>query len=361
MLNNPSLEQLPPDQQAVISLLVRQGQTYSQVASMLKIEPQAVRARAHQALLGLAGRPGGQLNDEETGQIGDYLLGQLSEAERIETLALLLETPDGRSWARDLATRLAPMAKVPLPAVPDESEASGESSAPPAVEIESAEAQPDHAVPAQARRARTGPAAARPARARTGEPGSGLRRGVLAATGVILLAALIVLITSGGSTTPPRGPIPANAGATTSSAANSATGASSGSGTATGASTGTGNNCGNAQVLACVTLSAASGSNATGVVAVVKTGSTESLAFQAANLPQPGTSHYVLWLYDSATHFRALGVVPSVKSNGAVGPLEVSLPSDASSYHGVLLTLETGSSPTAPGQAVLSGSSSSAL
>src|SRR5258708_2400767 len=71
-----SLEQLPADQQAVISLLVRQGRTYEQVAAVLRIDPDALRTRAHQALLGLAGAPSPELSDGEVGEVGDYVLGQ---------------------------------------------------------------------------------------------------------------------------------------------------------------------------------------------------------------------------------------------------------------------------------------------
>lgn len=94
---------------------------------------------------------------------------------------------------------------------------------------------------------------------------------------------------------------------------------------------------------------------------VVKNGSAPQIAFSASGLPSPGGGHYVLWLYDSATHSEALGAVKSVPANGSVGPLGVALPADASSYHGVALTLETTASPTTPGTVVLAGTSSSPL
>jgi hypothetical protein len=56
-----------------------------------------------------------------------------------------------------------------------------------------------------------------------------------------------------------------------------------------------------------------------------------------------------------------LGQVQSVGANGSVGPLAVSLPSDASSYHGVALTLEQTNSPRSPGPLILTGASSSSL
>jgi hypothetical protein len=105
----------------------------------------------------------------------------------------------------------------------------------------------------------------------------------------------------------------------------------------------------------------AAGSTAGGAVEIVRTGSTLEVAFSATHLPQPGREHYVLWLYDSPTHHEALGEVQSVNANGSVGPLAVALPSDASAYHGVALTLDSGNSAATPGPVVLSATSSSPL
>jgi Sigma-70, region 4 len=55
----PELDRLPPDQRAVLSLLLERGRTYSEVADMLAIPESAVRERAHAALDALAENPGG--------------------------------------------------------------------------------------------------------------------------------------------------------------------------------------------------------------------------------------------------------------------------------------------------------------
>ena len=68
------LDQLPPDQRAVLQLLLKQGKSYGEIASVLKIERSAVKARAHDALAAL-GPEDTDLNEDRRDEIGDYLLG----------------------------------------------------------------------------------------------------------------------------------------------------------------------------------------------------------------------------------------------------------------------------------------------
>jgi hypothetical protein len=51
------LDRLPPDQRAVLSLVLTQDKSYADVASMLGLPEQSVRDRAHAALDALAGQP----------------------------------------------------------------------------------------------------------------------------------------------------------------------------------------------------------------------------------------------------------------------------------------------------------------
>ncbi|HWX88025.1 MAG TPA: RNA polymerase sigma factor [Solirubrobacteraceae bacterium] len=51
------LDRLPPDQRAVLSLVLERGRSYGEVAEMLGIPESAVRDRAHAALDALAGDP----------------------------------------------------------------------------------------------------------------------------------------------------------------------------------------------------------------------------------------------------------------------------------------------------------------
>ena len=70
------LDDLPPDQRAALSLLLRQRKAYAEVAAMLQISERAVHDRAHAALAVLAPRQARELAPERREQIGDYLLGQ---------------------------------------------------------------------------------------------------------------------------------------------------------------------------------------------------------------------------------------------------------------------------------------------
>jgi hypothetical protein len=321
------IEQLPADEQAVLSLLVGRGRTYAQIAGVLGIDQAAVRRRAQRALGALGGTTPPELDRPEGERIGDYLLGQQSETDRIQTIVLLTGSPAIRAWARAIAAELEPLASAALPAVPGDPDPT----APPA----RAPAEPDRArlllVP-KSHAARTPQQPRRPIR----EPDRGAR--VLLAAAVLLFAAIAVFITnSGGASAPARGPIPASAATSTSTTSSSG-------------------------ILAELRMTATkSGSNAAGAIAIVKNGSTTEITFSATKLPVPRSGHYVLWLYDSSSHFEALGEIQSVNANGSVGPLAVTLPADAGSYHGVALTLEQSKARTNPGALVLSGASSSAL
>jgi hypothetical protein len=170
---------------------------------------------------------------------------------------------------------------------------------------------------------------------------------VLAAAGAALIAAIVVFVVAGGgSSNPPVGPIPASAATATTAATTTST-------TASGS--------GNANVLDTLTLSSpTSGSKASGAAEVIQSGSKQVLAFSASGLPSPGSGHYVLWLYSSASKYKPLGEISSVK-NGTVSPVGVTLPADASSYTGVVLTLVSASKPSSPGPIVLLGTGTTPL
>jgi len=51
------IDQLPPDQSAVLSLLLRQGRSYADIANLLGIPEATVRERAHAALDAISGGP----------------------------------------------------------------------------------------------------------------------------------------------------------------------------------------------------------------------------------------------------------------------------------------------------------------
>ena len=67
-------DDIPADQKAVLQLVLRQGRTYAEIATPLKISDAAVQNRALTALdaLGPSGLEG--LDDDQQDDIGDYLL-----------------------------------------------------------------------------------------------------------------------------------------------------------------------------------------------------------------------------------------------------------------------------------------------
>ena len=58
------LDELPPDQRATLSLLLRQRKTYAEVAVLLGIAETAVHDRAHAALAVLAPRQARELTPD---------------------------------------------------------------------------------------------------------------------------------------------------------------------------------------------------------------------------------------------------------------------------------------------------------
>jgi hypothetical protein len=74
------LDDLPPDQRATLSLLLRTRRTYADVAALLDISERAVHDRAHAALAVLATTQARALTPDQRAEVGDYLLGQRAGA-----------------------------------------------------------------------------------------------------------------------------------------------------------------------------------------------------------------------------------------------------------------------------------------
>ncbi|ADB51903.1 RNA polymerase sigma factor [Conexibacter woesei] len=114
-----AFETLPPDQRAVLQLILKQGRGYADLSGLLKIDEAAVRARAHAGLDALVPNgAGAALTPERRGQIADYLLGQQSDADRATTVQHLEDSRAARRWAGALHAELAPVASGELPQIP---------------------------------------------------------------------------------------------------------------------------------------------------------------------------------------------------------------------------------------------------
>jgi hypothetical protein len=113
--------QLAPDQRAAVELVLRQGRSYGELADMLGMPEETIRARARNGLTGLAP---GLLPPPRVGEIADWLLGQQSEAHAARTRALILSDPAAQTWAATVSEALRGAeggdAVPPLPTAPDE-------------------------------------------------------------------------------------------------------------------------------------------------------------------------------------------------------------------------------------------------
>jgi hypothetical protein len=313
------LDELPPDQRAAISLLLRQRKSYAEVATLLAIDERAVHDRAHAALALLAPREARELAAERREEVGDYLLGQQSGvADRLATRTYLSESEPARAWATAIAGELAPLASTPLPEIPAGAAAAA------------AAADGDVA-------AKESPAAAQAAGAPGASPERSLGERLPSSRlgGALLLAAIaaavviaVVLITDGGGSHAGKGSTRSTASAKT------------GSGPA---------------VTQRLTLTSPTpGSKTVGVMDILVEGSRRAFFIDAENLPESKGFFYALWLYNSASSHRPLSASPPVGSSHRLqgGAL---LPSDAARYHTVLVTRETSRTPASPGPIVLSG------
>jgi hypothetical protein len=105
------LDALAPDQRAVVQLVLQRERSYAQIAELLKISEDAVRARAHAGLSALA--PEVELPADKVAQVADFLLGQQNGKPRQSTRKLLREDEGARAWAEAVRERLADVGEVP--------------------------------------------------------------------------------------------------------------------------------------------------------------------------------------------------------------------------------------------------------
>ncbi len=336
-----SLDSLPPDQRAVLQLVLQRGRNYDEIAGMLSIDRAAVRERALSALDALG--PGTRVPPQRRALITDYLLGQLPPQVAADTRDHLAASASERAWARVVASELAPLAADELPEIPSEAAAPAPADG----------ALGDRDAPARAARApeaaRDEPRRGESSRATSERRAPSDRRGgaiVLGVAGAVVVVVIIVLVVvlAGGSS---------NKSSTSSTVASTpATSSTAAASTAT-----TGSSSTAAKPIAQVNLVSPSGGKSTaGIAEVIRQGTNTGLVIVGQGLPA-NTSHdaYAVWLYNSASDSHLLGFVsPGVKSNGKLQTAGA-LPSNASRYHQLLVTRETQSKPTQPGKIVLQG------
>ena len=360
------IDELSPDRRAVLSLILRRGRTYAEIATALQIDEDTVREHAHSALEELAGEAADGLNEAEREQIGDYLLAQQGATERLVTYDELEGSAAARAFAAAVASELAPLAANPLPEIPGHVDGAAR---PGAGARRRGSARRSRVSPARrakketAERAAVPPAEAAPqeiadesreepleressgsagARRSGGRPERSVampslpssRVGGAILLGVIVLGVVLAIVLSGGGSS--------SSGAK-SGAAHGATGASAGSGG------------GQVQLSKQIRLTPPAGGSALGAAAVLSQSGKYVLALAAEHLPPTQGFFYAAWLYNSPTQAYALGKAPSVSSDGKLKPVAQTLPESAGQYHQLIITKETNEHPSQPGETVLTG------
>src|SRR5271168_218648 len=261
------LDELPPDQRAALSLLLRQHKSYAEVAALLGIDERAVHDRANAALAVLAPRRARELTPERRLEIGDYLLGQQpGVAERLRTRTYLSSFEPARAWASEIAAQLAPLAGADLPEIPPATEAAAQAAAPAPQRVGDLSSAPPTGG--------AGPAPSPPARPqRSSRLGGAVLLAVIAAA---VIVAVVLLAGGGSSSNKPS---------------------TSASKTATSA-TKTGPTIDNQ-----ITLKPPAGarSGSVGVVYVLSEGTKQAFFIEAQHVPQAKGFYYAVWLYNSHT------------------------------------------------------------
>ncbi len=324
------LDDLPPDQQATLSLLLSQRKSYAEVAALLGISEQAVHDRAQAALAVLAPGKARELTAERRAEVGDYLLGQQgSVAERLASRTYLEGSADARAWAHAVSAEILPLSAAPLPEIPN-----GPTAPAAAAGVTPAESQPVDSQPPPSPAGRPGWA-----RGQHGQPSSRLGGAVLLGGIVVAVIVAVVLIAgSGGGSSHSKTTPTSSASATTGSSATTATSTSGGP----------------TEDQRLTLTSPDPASKAAGVVEILSESGKHAFYLAAEHLPPSHGFFYAVWLYNSPSSHEALSKSPPVGSNGRLqgGAL---LPSNAGNFHTMLLTRETSERPTHPGPVVLSG------
>ncbi|HEY2161293.1 MAG TPA: sigma factor-like helix-turn-helix DNA-binding protein [Solirubrobacteraceae bacterium] len=318
-----SLDSLPPDQRAVLELVLRRGRNYDEIAELLSIDRAGVRERALAALDALGPQTG--VPPERRALITDYLLGALPSGVAADVAERLGSSPSERAWARVVAAELQPLASGSLPEIPVEAGARAAAAEAPAVAEEEPDGTEAAAPPPRSR--------SRPAKApRTSRTGGAI---LLAAGAAIVIAVVLVLVLSGGSDKKHASTSAAKPSGTTPTTSTAAT-----------------------KVVAQINLNPPSGGNARGIAEVLKEQGKTGIAIVAQGLT-PNTKKppnaYAVWLYNSPSDSHILGFVnPGVGSNGRLQTAG-GLPTNASHFQKLLVTLESQSNPKSPGTIVLQG------
>jgi hypothetical protein len=340
------LEPLAPDQRAVVALVLQQGRSYDEIAALLGIPVDAVRARARAGLAAVA--PANGLPGEITAPLADYLLGQQPDADAESTRGLLAESAPARAWATGVAERLADVARTPLPEIPgDEPKTRKRTARDPGGDLDAPPPAPrprPAREPAGDRDASPPAPRPRPAREPAGDldappPASSKVGGVLLIAAVIAVVGVVLFVVLGG-------------GDDEEPAASSDTPAATATATPTA----------QPQVADQITLRATGGGKAKGTMTVYLQGEQLLFALQGQNLPPSSqNAAYAVWLTGPGGKARRLGFTNPVGEDGKLGiqgPSEKDLadfPKMYATYANVVVSQERTEDAKRPSNVVLTG------
>jgi len=329
-----SLDDLSPDQRAVVALLLQQGKRYDELASLLRIDAAAVRQRAAGALDAL-GRAGGAPEPPEAQRavLADWLLGQQDGAAAEASAAIAASEP-ARSWASAVAQALRPIGGERVPEVPEPAAPPQPPEAAPAEPAEATPPQPAEAAPAEPADAAPLPGFGPPPPGGDGPRASRLGGALLILGLAAIVAVVLIIVLSGGGD---------DNGATGTAAATQTT-----STTATTQAQPT--------IEGQVNLRAPGGGSALGVANIIAQGEQRALALRAQGLePNTKRNAYAVWLAGGPNGaVKRLGFAPVVGRNGRLEGV-AALPDDARDYARLELSLETSADPKEPTDVVLRG------
>ncbi|HEY3758797.1 MAG TPA: hypothetical protein VGL37_03500 [Solirubrobacteraceae bacterium] len=370
------LDSIPPDLSAVLSLLLRRGKRYAEVADMLGIQERAVHDRAHSALALLAPSQARGLSAPEREQLGEYLLGQQSTAGANQTRDFLAGSAAGRAWAEALVSELAPLAARSLPTIP----AAGDT-APSTTRVGGERPARTTRKPAPSAAALTSAEASSPPPPSPGAPrqsssrvGGAVILGALAAIVVVVVLLVVGVGGGGGSNGGSHGATQPSASTTTTHGGSTSTSTNAGKGTSSNTTTGTSTT--STSTTSTSTSGTSTGASSTshgkaleltppdpatskavGVAYVLTQKGRHAFYVFAKGLPTPPSgSFYAVWLEGAAgsTPDYPLGSLPAASTSGLVeggGPL----PSSAGDYSRIIVTTETSHHPSHPGPVALGG------
>jgi hypothetical protein len=325
------IDALAPDQRAVVQLVLQRGRSYAQIAELLKISEDAVRARAHAGLIELG--PDVELPADKVAAIADFLLGQQNGKPRQATRRLLRENDAAYLWAATVRASLEDLG--PLPDLP----AGGETAAPKADDAPSeADTDTDAEPPAPRPRPRARPVAATEPEGAVAASSSRLGGALLLGGGVLAVVVVVLFLFVFGGDDDGDKPESASATATPTASATP-------------------------QPVGKIELKGTGAAGkASGVFALFLQGQQQLLfAVQVQDMPAtPKGAKYALWLTGPGNRAKWIGDTPDVAKDGLLqvqGPRQqdTSFTKDVGSFRRVVITQERGTARKQPGTTLARG------